>query len=272
LCWDYLRISPSYWLVHQETMGKIRISKRQRSGLGLAQVEQTYDVMGNVYNTTFRDWYINHARSAFGLAGQAEAACVAHWPAIKNLTPSDFATLAAQGEAWAKATLSTYGDCGALVLILPATSRPSGSAGYASPLLKKLWPALIAERNIPYKIHSESKQRLQALWQNLALVRLVAAYWQEERWRIGARFARYQWKNNEARSLDPKAPRGRPLTGESEARRLVSIRINRKLTYALRVAENAARGVFPSSAPLAASATWDFEDGQLAERLQRPSS
>jgi hypothetical protein len=268
MCWDYLRVSPSYWLVHQERTGKIRISKRQRTKLGLAQVERTYAVLGDVYSGTFRNWFSAHARSAFGLAGLAgSASCLAFWPAIQDLESDDYGQLTSMAQTWVDKTLAINGDCGVLVLLVPATKRYTGSLGFVNTLLQSQWPALVADRRLEYSIRTDSKQRLQALWQNLALVRLRADYWQEERWRIGARFARYQWRNEFAPRLDPTMGRGTVLLDEKYWRHIVDMNIDRKLKYALCVAENAARGEFPSNAPLKASAPWDFADGQLGARL-----
>jgi hypothetical protein len=267
LCWDYLRVSPSYWLVHQAANGRIRISGQQRTSLRLADVQKTYELMGDVYSKPFGEWFKDHARSAFGLAGQAEAECLANWPAIKNLNTADFAKIASKSRTWAKSTLGSSGDCAALVLIVPATKRYTGSVGYVRNLLKQHWASLLEEREIPYTIHTESKQRLEALWQNLALLRLVAEHWEEEWWRIGARFAKYQWQSEFAAELDSAAPRNPATPLERNWRHRVGIQIDRKLNYALRVAENAARGEFPSNNPLAAAMSWDFEDGKFGNRL-----
>jgi len=269
LCWDYLRVSPSYQLVHRAALGQINITAREREEQALAAVERTYAVMGDVYSTEFKQWFWSHSRSAFGMGRRAPVKRLAHWRSIKAVREKQYQRLTTATEQWTEKMLERYGDCGAVLVAVPTTMPLEKAVLSVNKRLSACWPDSVPKRPAAYTIDTGSKARPMVVWRDLALVRLRAQMWDEKWWKVAAHFAQYvpDWQHP-AITMGASLKRQLEfLRDDSDKRRLVGIELHRSCQRALVLAENAARGTFPSSQPLTAKVAWDFDGAALHQIL-----
>ena len=270
LCWDYLRISPSYWQVHRVQTGAARITKAQRQQQHLAPVEQTYAVMGDVYSSSFSDWFAQQGRAAYGLGTRPAPKQLAMWSSVKGLGDTDFQALTCSAQQWQRQKFANLADCAALVLFIPFTRTQEDNLRLIQRALHRHAAKHPYQpvRNSAYTIDYASRHQLLSMWENLALLRFRAMHWQEELWRVGARWHQEDWAAMAvARNLDPASIRKRH-PGEGLQRNVVTICVRRRLAHVYWIAENAARGCFPEHSAIAnQTAHWQLADGVLAHRL-----
>ena len=270
LCWDYLRISPSYWQVHRAQTGAARITKAQRQQQHLAPVEQTYAVMGDVYSSSFSDWFAQQGRAAYGLGTRPAPKQLAMWSSVKGLGDTDFQALTCTAQQWQRQKFANLADCAALVLFIPFTRTQEDNLRLIQRALHRHAAKHPYQpvRNSAYTIDYASRHQLLSMWENLALLRFRAMHWQEELWRVGARWHQEDWAAMAvARNLDPASIRKRH-PGEGIERNVVTICVRRRLAHVYWISENAARGCFPEHSAIAnQTAHWQLADGVLAHRL-----
>ena len=254
LCWDYLRISPSYWQVHRAQTGAARITKAQRQQQHLAPVEQTYAVMGDVYSSSFSDWFAQQGRAAYGLGTRPAPKQLAMWSSVKGLGDTDFQALTCSAQQWQRQKFANLADCAALVLFIPFTRTQEDNLRLIQRALHRHAAKHPYQpvRNSAYTIDYASRHQLLSMWENLALLRFRAMHWQEELWRVGARWHQEDWA----------------AMAVGLQRNVVTICVRRRLAHVYWIAENAARGCFPEHSAIAnQTAHWQLADGVFAHRL-----
>ncbi len=274
LCWDYLRVSPSYYLVHQHVSGQRKLSASLRKRLNLSLVEKTYEVMGNVYDGDFKTWYRRSARPAFVQGYQLMPAVVARWPNIDALRRAELVGLNAQLKRELSYAKARQAGMGGLLLFVPAAGDPEHLSIYIAHQLR-------LERNrtenwihqlrpgLDYQLDHSSKHQVLKLWQNLALVRYRAENWQQSVWQVAAGLTQYGWQNQRASLLDPAGERRTESDFDRRNRRIVTAQLDNRFATILRLAENAARGAFPSTQAVNGAAEWEWNDGIAWERLRQ---
>jgi hypothetical protein len=214
-------------------------------------VWQTYTDFGNVYKGLFVTWW---ARTGIHLFGVKTAR-----PRVKSITQLNGALsiddLAAESEQKLHHYISSdhveQGRRDCLLVSIPmgltrvtALKQLKAILDAASPIS----PPLPAS---PYELVNNKLQKGR-LMRGLRLVYMKAARPKEEMWRAAARAK----VSTVHRSLNPLAER--KDSKEVEARRIVTIMASRLMSDTHAIAENAARGIFPSSA-VGAGIPFDFE-------------
>ena len=268
LCWDYLRISPSYWQVHQAQTSQRTSRAIDQGSTDLSDVRHTYALMGDVYGSSFQKWYDNCEGFKKRDAVPLRVEQIAYWPSIRNATVADFQDLATTAQHWHATTFANAVDTGAQVFIVPHSRRQSLTIPALQRLLSNHWPYNVPQRRTAFVIERQTRHQVFSVWQNLALVRWCALHPDQELWRAGALWHQRGWGIDTAASLDPLSQRA--ARGETDVRNTVTTHVSRRLSHAFWLAENAASGHFPCHRPIwGLSADWQFADGVLAQRLNQ---
>lgn len=250
---EFLRLSPSYQLAHRVRTGA-RLSPAEKKTLpkDFARVLEVYDDFGDVQRAVFRLWWLQRGLQLFGARGEPPS--VSGLGIISSSTEQPDRLLCATAKNHLETTWRQQARPDTLFLAIPltaprarvirsirdllntntATSKDSPPVKYA--LLKK-------------KTHLSSlKCSMKALW-----LRAIAP--DHSLWRIGAELRISQTFSSE---VDPRAKRGTADT--TYARKILAILTSRALSNGVRIAENAARGIFPSNAKCPNAMKFDPEE------------
>lgn len=249
---EFLRLSPSYELARLESTGTL--SKEQKQGLAsdFGEVRRTYELLGDVQKTLFRTWWIRRGLRAFGNPhSEPKVHGIRVMRALENVTIEG---LRADLDNFLTETRPSEGLNASLLVSLPLGLRKAD-------LLKQL-DRLLNQHEAESGVHQQMPplalvgQRLRAkvLFNGLRLLWFRAAKPRWEYWRLGAQ-ARISKTYSVA--LDPNAPRRTTDHQEKVDRDLMTKITYRALMKFENIAENAARGRFPSDAP-AEKASFDY--------------
>lgn len=245
LWFEYLRLSPSYWLAHKHyTAYKGGLSDVEKQNLpqDFDEVLKTYHHFGNVYQPLFRTWWINRGVHLFG----APSKPVSVQPLIKVLKPD------LQTEQKCIKSVSRYlsqqsefdGQHGFLMLAIPLTGKRSDLVKQTCQLIleEDIQPitrqnSILDSTDITYSLYGE-RFRYEAAHIGLRLLWTRAKERDLDPWQIGA-LARismtHKFKDIFAPARDEYEKHNRIVLGTLT---------NRKLKTSIWVMENAARGKF----------------------------
>ncbi len=263
LMFEFLRLSPSYELarVHRTT----GLSKEQKKTLptDFKQVLATYDRLGDVRTTLFRSWWLKRGLLAFG---NPYSKPIVH--KISSLRPNQDMTLSDVSNELNQFLNDTRPEEGSIESLL--VSIPIG--GRRSDVLKQINKLL--EQNPPSKnkLPESSPKQLKlmckrfhanVIFSGLRLLWIKAAKPKWENWRLGAYT---KLSPSYALELDYNGPK-KTATEEEQVDRMIMGKItSRALKRFEHMAENAARGRFPSDKPCECS---PFDYVALANRIKQ---
>lgn len=259
LLWmEYLAISPSY-----------ELSRRYRAGeqidpsllpADFDRVLSVYDDLGNVQRALFRLWWKDVGLKHFGYKGSPPAVGrIGYVPHQTHSTPS----LSTELESYFAEEWDEQGRQRVMIFAVPV-GMPEGKLMQQ---IKKQLARVKPERRklmepvAKYPLVGKRHHR-DALMRYLRMAWLRSAMHKKALWRVGA-----QAKISETYSpvLDPN------MEQVSEAdrfdREMLTIIASRALLRARMIAENAARGRFPTHEKCDAALEFDYP--QLAKRIQR---
>jgi len=259
LMFEFLRVSPSYELARKaRTTG---LSKEEKKILpeDFEQVLKTYDLIGDVNCVLFRLWWLKRGLGVFGNPYSK--------PDIHEI-----AVLPAGSDMEVKQILSSLqsdfsdkrrdeGLTASVLVSLPLDLK-------TTEVLRKVRKLLNAYKDkdvgapTPPKIKLMGKRfHANPMFKGLRLLWIRAAKPNWELWRLGAKA---QLSDSYSKELDPAAPRKAKDTIEIDDRITMSKITFRALHRFEHIAENAARGRFPCSDPVALS---EFNYPEIAQRL-----
>ena len=239
---DWLQLSPSYRIAHELALGT-RASGAAQPPHDIAAVQRTYEAFGDVYETYFSEWWFRRAQYQFGVKTGPRPKVVFRIDKAAMSANSDDLD-ARKADAWKKAEAQHIAAMGAPTLMLSVPVQ-----GDRRLALRKIAALL----RIEFDKESVSPPRAAYAFlprgvreRTLAKIKRVLLF------RIGEYDLRIFEVGNKAKVAqsywtDPSRPRS---LGQEEKRRLMEITVSRDLRKALLVAENAARGAFPSDAKL----------------------
>jgi hypothetical protein len=259
LMFEFLRVSPSYELARKaRTTG---LSKEEKKILpeDFEQVLKTYDLIGDVNCVLFRLWWLKRGLGVFGNPYSK--------PDIHEI-----AVLPAGSDMEVKQILSSLqsdfsdkrrdeGLTASVLVSLPLDLK-------TTEVLRKVRKLLNAYKDkdvgapTPPKIKLMGKRfHANPMFKGLRLLWIRAAKPNWELWRLGAKA---QLSDSYSKELDPAAPRKAKDTIEIDDRITMGKITFRALHRFEHIAENAARGRFPCSDPVALS---EFNYPEIAQRL-----
>lgn len=246
LWFEYLRLSPSYWLAHKHCTGyKGGLTDIEKHNLpkDFDDVIRTYQHFGNIYQPLFRTWWINRGVHLFG----APSRPLTVQPLIKVLQPD------LQTEHQCITSVKRYlseqseieGQHGFLMLAIPLTGKRSDLVKQMNQYILEADIQPIQRENsyrLPkdtptYTLHGE-RFRYEAAHIGLRLLWTRAKERDLDPWQVGAlaRISKtHKFKDIFAPARDEYEKHNRIVLGTLT---------NRKLRASIWIMENAARGRF----------------------------
>jgi hypothetical protein len=259
LMFEFLRLSPSYELARKHrTRG---LSQRETASLpaDFDQVLKTYDLLGDVSTDFFRSWWLKRGLRVFGNPyKKPRVHCISVLNAGKSIDLTEIATPIAN---YLNNERSDEGLNASLLLSVPLTLKRSDLLKQISQLIAANGGVEIAVDKKPQLTLVSKRLRPDVLFKGLRLLWLKAAKPNWELWRLGAKA---ELSDSYSKVLDPNAPKKSKTMIEKDDRIIMSKITSRFLSKYEAIAENAARGLFPTDRPVL-SAGYDYP--VIAKRL-----
>jgi len=236
---EYLAISPSYELARRYRNHTLTKDEQQQLPADFDIVLGVYDDLGDVQRTDFRDWWQDKAIQVFGHEGVKPRV-----QRIDTLTGNHNQHTAARVQAFINGALMEQAQPNTALVSIPLGL----SKAQISRQLNKILESYDEQSRFSEKPHAKypllgTRQRKDTLFRYLAVVWMRSAMPRQALWRVGARA---KVSDTDSPELDPKA---RVVRGEQiYDREVLSILTSRAYNRGIALAENAARGTFPSYA------------------------
>ncbi len=233
---EYLKLSPSYALAKKYRLGVLTTKEKKQLPKDFADVLKTYDDFGDVHQQIFKLWWLEKGLSLMGTP-------------TKQPTPQIITTLSANSKKNDVDELNQYihtnwkeiGQPNTLVLAIPLNIKRSRLMKEITQILSDSISNKPIQSKAKYQL-LQKKTHLNSLKVGIKVLWLRALRPEADLWRIGAEA---DVSKTYSKEVDPKSTKKTTLT--SQARQMLTIVTSRALLNATMVAENAARGIFPSN-------------------------
>jgi len=249
LWYEFLHLSPSYELAHRERTGTLSDTDRARLPADFEAVLSVYDNLGNLHRISFDDWWAAKGIRHFGYQGEHPSVHVME--ALLKETDEPLAHLTAKAGEYINGRWADQGRQTCLIVSIPVGLPKKLVLDHIADILSRtteehrqivLTPPTY--KVLPRKKDSDSLFRyLQCLWNR-------SYYPKAKLYEIGViaelsttyslRLAKYE--------------------GGVEDRHALKILTSRALNRGIMIAENAARGVFPTYAKCEHCVRPDWEE------------
>jgi hypothetical protein len=268
---EFLRISPSYELARQirskgldkKTQNKLITQLYEAEGKKLSAIDKqavitefqsvlaTYDEIGDIATMTFDDWWQARGIYIYGTPYSK--------PLVKQITriekDEDFEPLFYKPyEQYLTQIRSSEGNPTSLILGLPLGMPKADLLRQISKLIDQAKVPLAAKSARANKALTAKRLRSEPLFIQLRILMSKAQYPDMQLWKVGL-WAKVSAKH--AKTLDLKESKKK--FEDADSKEHLAILTSRAFKKAKQVAENAARGSFPSSKPVKLP-HYDFED------------
>lgn len=233
---EFLALSPSYELARRYRSTKGRLTKEDAARLpaDFDRVLEIYDTFGNVQEFLFKTWWVDRAVELFGISG-APSKTVPIYKFANGINPDKEKVNAAVGK-YLDATRLKQNNPPAILLSIPLNATRQ----QVLKEIKTLLDEHIQKPNKPAKPLFELADKdvhIQNIIDAMSVLWIRAARPDWRLWQIGEECKIK--KTRKSRSPDPEA---------FDSMRTLEQMTSRKLKTAMYIAENAARGIFPSQA------------------------
>ena len=260
---EFLRLSPSYELARKHrTKG---LTQREIASLpaDFDQVLKTYELLGDVSTEFFRSWWLRRGLQVFGNPyKKPRVHCIGVLNAGKII---DLSEITSPIVSYLDNERNEEGLQASILLSVPITLKRSD-------LIKQISKLITANAELDTEVDKKPQLKLvskrlrpNVLLKGLRLLWLKAAKPNWELWRLGAKA---ELSDSYSKELDPNAPKKVKTDLEKDDRIIMSKITSRYLTKYEAIAENAARGLFPTDRPVL-SVGYDYE--LIAKRLHARS-
>jgi hypothetical protein len=261
----YLRISPSYELARKASKGRLSTEEKKRLPKDFKKVQETYALLGDVQNTLFRYWWQKVGDEVFGVPHEYPTVDV-----ISVLDGSVPRSSQIQNDVadYLKTKAAKAGNSPALIISIPLDNDSKSRMQWVKKYLMEYKDLRKSQKvKIKPKIELKGKRiNQQALVRGWGLLIFKSAFLDMENWRLGV-----------AANLSPSyspvlkvlGPRKTTDSREAQDRVLMGKITHRSLKKYQSIAENAARGNFPSESKIK-MAFFDYEEiNQLYEKTKK---
>jgi hypothetical protein len=249
----YLQISPSYELARRYSLAIEAYKKGQPRGAKLAgdkkikfpsplpadfsTVLETYEAFGDVQTIDFWNWWVKRAQFQFGHSAEPEAHQLAFVPGAADITDPEIKQVSERLNDYLRVIRLGEGKPASLIVAIPMFGDRKKIMKRVGGLIAKAYD--VKKMSRPSAAHYQmisDKSREDTIRQAHRVLRARIGLPQEKLFEIG---------KHSIRSIYANAGEG-----DYDHRRLLEQQTSDYLLTAYRIAENAARGRFPSSNPL----------------------
>lgn len=238
LLWmEYLAVSPSYELARRYRAGILTDEEHARLPADFDSVLAVYDDLGDVQRVTFLDWWSLRGLSVFGYEGAKPRV-----QRIDTLRNDRHRKAAERVQTFIENDWTEQGQPNAMVVSIPVGLTKTQITRQLGKLLARYEDEqrVLPERRSKYPLVG-TRQRKDTLFRYLFVIWVRCAMPRQPLWRVGARA---KVSDTYSRELDAGA---RIARGEQVYdRSVLAVLTSRAWSRGLSLAENAARGRFPS--------------------------
>lgn len=264
LFFEFLRLSPSYELARKCRQEGLTQDETEALPADFDQVLNTFDLLGDVQRVLFGNWWRQRGLNVFGNPySQPEVHMIKHLQGGIEFGLTDCVN---ELDDYFSETRPTEGLSPSLLLSLPLDRPKAEILRQVSKLLdehKTNGSSAIAK---PTLALASKRLHIKKLVVSLSLLTFKAARPNWELWRLGS-YAKVS--NTYSGEFNPMGPRKVSNPRESDDRLLMTKITSRALKKAEHIAENAARGRFPSDAPVELS---HFDFHEIAARNRKKNT
>lgn len=254
LFFEFLRLSPSYELARKCQQESLTQDETEALPADFDQVLNTYDLLGDVQTILFGNWWRQRGLKAFGNPySQPEVHMIKH---LRGGSEFGLADCANELDGYLSETRPTEGLSPTLLLSLPLDRPKAEILRQISRLLDEHKTNSSTAIAKPTLTLASKRIHIKKLVVSLSLLIFKSARPNWELWRLGS-YANVS--NSYSGECNPNGPRKVSDPRQSIDRLLLTKITSRALKKAELIAENAARGRFPSDAPVE-MAHYDFHE------------
>ena len=240
LWFEFLALSPSYELARRfrKSKGKLTGADKARIPSDLAQVLQIYDAFGDVQTALFKTWWQAHGVELFGITGEPSA--VAPIYKMANSEDPDLKKLHYSLKCYLDSTWPAQRKPGAIILAIPLNSTRQKVLKTIKQLLDEHIEAPTPQAKPMFSLATKDlhiKNVIDAM--SVLWIRSAKPEW--ELWKIGV-----EANISKLYSKKYDAFKSKRTTANYDEFRTLEQMTSRKFKIAVNIAENAARGIFPS--------------------------
>lgn len=258
LWFEYLTLSPSYELARRFRAGTISDAERSELPKDFDRVLAVYDDLGDVQRVLFAPWWRETGIRYFGSQGSAprvrRIGTLMFGKKSTRLTGENLESFIAKD--WAE-----YGKQPTLVAAIPIGMSKAKVLKAVAALLDKYPPEKRVLRTEPKYRLLGKRQNSKALLTYIRVIHIRSGARKKQLWWVGSK-AKVSFSYSGSVDLQAKVERGGPGAHE---RIMLAIMTSRALLRGRLIAENAARGVFPSYAALPDALEFDLP--RLCKRI-----
>lgn len=238
LLWmEYLAVSPSYELARRYRAGILTHAERTRLPADFEDVLAVYDDLGDIQRVSFLDWWSERGLTVFGYEGAKPRVQV-----IDNLRSNRHRKAAQRLQGFIENDWTEQGQPNAMLVSIPVGLTKTQITRQLGKLLARYEDEhrVLPERKAKYPLVG-TRQRKDTLFRYLFVVWVRCAMPRQPLWRVGARA---KVSDTYSRELDAGAriARGDQVYDRS----VLAVLTSRAWSRGLALAENAARGRFPT--------------------------
>ncbi len=238
LLWmEYLAVSPSYDLARRHRAGTLTEQERARLPADFEDVLAVYDDLGDVQRVSFLDWWSERGLAVFGYEGAKPRV-----QRIDTLRSNRHRRAAERVQSFIEDDWTEQGQPNSMLVSIPVGLSKTRITRQMGKLLSKYddEQRVLPDAKAKYPLVG-TRQRKDTLFRYLFVVWVRCAMPRQPLWRVGVRA---KVSDTYSRELDARAriPRGEQVYDRS----VLAVLTSRAWSRGIALAENAARGRFPS--------------------------
>lgn len=254
LWFEYLKISPSYALAHKHRTGTWTATDDARKPADFDAVISVYDDLGDVRSISFRDWWLATGIDYFGFQGAIPR--IKHLGTLRQNAETQADDLIAEVKGYRDGSWPNQGKPTTMVLAIPV--------GMTKAQILKQVAAEIAKYPEAHRSFADTPPKYSLISRKLdnrSLFKYLMCVWTKARlpkaalWRIGVAA---KVSSMYSGRLDASAKLA--TNQQIEDRNALKIYTSRAISRGLLIAENAARGAFPTYKPNKHAVSPDWAD------------
>ncbi|QDC38706.1 hypothetical protein [Sphingobium fuliginis] len=234
LWFEFLVFSPSYELARKHRAGTLTDSDQARLPADFADVLAVFDDLGDIQRITFDDWWLDKGFRFFGYQGEQPRVGVIDVLFREN--PAQLETLLMRGAEYINERWSKQGQQPSAIVAIPLSLTKAQMAQHLehalAPYKEKL--SYLTPQPPKYGLHGR-KRDTNSLFRYMKCLLVKAQFPEIKLYQIGA-----------VAGLSSTYSSRFEENEDIEDRHALKILTSRAISRGLMIAENAARGIFPS--------------------------